>query len=106
MIASENRPAAFPAHALSRLVIELKIEMRLHRRPFAGDNAEHHGIAQRAVRRDRVVAQNAVLLGTQTFDTAAALLIEEMRAELDRNAIELLEGMRQQQQFALRVDGA
>src|SRR5437868_288840 len=79
---------------LPRLFVELIIEMRLHRRPFAGDDAVNHGVAQRAVRCDLMASQNTVLLGAQAFDAAPALVIEEMRAELDRNAIELLEGMR------------
>jgi len=33
-------------------------------------------------------------------------MIEEMRAEFDRDAIELFERMRQQQQFALGIDRA
>jgi hypothetical protein len=41
-----------------------------------------------------VVAQNTILLGAEALDAAAALLVEEMRAELDRNAIERLERMR------------
>ncbi len=41
---------------LPRLFVELIIEMRLHRRPFAGDDAVNHGVAQRTVRRDLVVA--------------------------------------------------
>src|SRR5919204_6304636 len=87
---------------LPRLVVELIGEMGLHRRPFAGDDAVNHGVAQRAVRRNLVASQDTVLLGAQTLDAAPALVIEEMRAELYRNAVQLLEGMRQQQQFALR----
>ena len=40
------------------------------------------------------------------FDAAAALLVEKMRAELYRNAIELLEGVAEQQQFALGIERA
>ena len=53
-----------------------------------------------------MVAQNAVLLGAEPLDAAPALVIEEMRAEFDRDAVELLEGMGQQQQFALGVERA
>src|SRR3954470_22395453 len=80
--------------------------MRLHRRPLAGDNAEDHGVAQRAIRGNDVVAQNTILLGAEALDAAAALVVEEVGAELYCNAIKLLEGMRQQQQFTLRIDGA
>ena len=65
-----------------------------------------HGVAQRAVRRDRMVAQDAVLFRAQPLDAAPALLVEEMRAEFHRDAVELLEGMRERQQFALRVERA
>src|SRR4051812_1296655 len=91
---------------LPRLVVELIIEVRLHRRPLAGDDAVNHGVAQRAVRRDLVAAQDTVLLGAEALDAAAALVVEEMGAEFYRNAVHLLERMRQQQQFALRIDRA
>src|SRR5580692_6636661 len=78
-----------------RSFIELKREMRLRRRPFRGDDAEHDRVAQRAVRRDLMVTQDAVLLGAEPLDAAPALVIEEVRAELDGDAIELLECVRQ-----------
>src|SRR6185437_4502795 len=78
--------------------------MRLHRRPLGGDDAEDYSVAQCAVRRNLVVAQNAVLLSAQPFDGAPALVIEEMRAELYCNAVDGLESMPQQQQFALGVE--
>ena len=40
--------------------------MRLHRRPFAGDDAVNHGVAQRAVRRDLVVAAINAIPGLST----------------------------------------
>src|ERR1700761_8813153 len=89
---------------LPRSFIQLKREMRLHGRPFRGNDAVHDGVAQRAVGADLMVAQNAVLLGAQTLDAAPALMVEEMRAEFDRDAIELFERMRQQQQLALGVE--
>src|ERR1700722_16127722 len=76
--------------------IELKREMRLRRRPFRGDDTEDNRVAQRAVRRDLMVAQNTILLGAQPLDAAPALVVEEMRAEFDRDAIELFERVRQQ----------
>src|SRR5690349_2079154 len=91
---------------LPRLVVELIGEMRLHRRPFTGDDAVNHGVAQRSVWRDLVAAQNTVLLGAEALNAAPALVIEEVRAELYRNAIQLLEGVRQQQQFALCIERA
>src|SRR6185503_5030703 len=83
---------------------QLEIEMRLHRRPFAGDDAVDAGVAQRAVGRPLVAPQDAVELGTQPLDAAPACVVEKVRAELHPDAVEALEGMRQQQQLALRVD--
>ncbi len=80
--------------------------MRLHRRPFAGDDAVDHGIAQRTVGRKLMAAQDAVELGTQPLDAAPALMIEKMRAEFYRNAIEFFERMVEQQQFALGIERA
>src|SRR3981189_2996738 len=80
--------------------------MRLHRRPFAGDDAVDHGIAQRAVRRNLMAAQDAILFRTKPLDAAPALVIEKMRAELDRDAIELFERVGEQQQFTLGVERA
>src|SRR3974390_2636751 len=85
---------------------KLIAQMRLHRRPFGRDDAVDHGVAQRSVRCNLVAAQNAVLLGSEPLNTATALVIEEMGAELDRNAIELLESVRKQQQLALGIERA
>jgi len=43
---------------------QLKVQMRLHRRPFAGDDAVDAGVAQRAVGRNLMVAKDAILFGT------------------------------------------
>src|SRR6266446_6816467 len=91
---------------LPRLFIELIVQMRLHRRPFAGDDTVNHGVAQGPVWRDLMVAQNAIKLGAEPLDAAPALVVEKMRAELDRDAIELFERMREQQQLALGVESA
>src|ERR1700719_1749417 len=80
--------------------------MRFHRRPFGRDDTVNHSVAQCAVRRNLVAAQDTVLLGPQPLDAAPAWVIEEMRAELYRNAIELLECMPQQEQLALGVERA
>src|SRR5271167_1539587 len=106
MIFSENRFPLFRIMLLPRLLVQLVSQMRPHRRPFGSDDAVDHGVAQRAVGRDLMAAQNTVELGPQPLDAAPALVIEKMGAEFDRDAIELVEGMRQQQQFALRVERA
>ena len=91
---------------LPHLVVQLIGQMRLHRRPLAGDDAVDDGVAQRAVRRDLMIAQDAVLLGAEPLDAAPARVIEKMRAEFNRDAIELFERMVEQQQFALGIDRA
>src|SRR5665647_1961338 len=90
----------------TRLLVQLIGEMRLHRRPFAGDDAVDHGVAQRPVGRDLMAAQDAVLLGAQPLDAAPALMIEEMGAEFDRDAVEFFERVAEQQQFALGIEPA
>src|ERR1700747_2764815 len=94
------------SRCLPRLLVQLIRQMGPDRRPFGSDDAVDHGIAQRSVGRDLVVAQNTVELGAETFDAAPGLLIEKMRAELDRDATELVESMREQQQFALGIERA
>src|SRR5205823_5244526 len=76
---------------------QLKVQMRLHRRPFAGDDAVDAGVAQRAVGQQLVMAQDTVELGAQALDAAPALVIDEMGAELDRDALIRLESVSQQQ---------
>src|SRR5262245_57092515 len=78
--------------------------MRLHRRPFAGDDAVDAGVAQRAVATDMMVAQDAVELGAEALDGPAALHIEIVRAEFDRDAAQRLEGVVEQQQLALTIE--
>src|SRR5262245_31890573 len=72
---------------------QLVREVRLHRRPFGGDDAVDAGVAQRAVGHDRVTAQDTVEFGAEPLDALAALVIEEVRAELDCDAIQRLEGV-------------
>src|SRR4249920_2916090 len=84
---------------LPRPLVQLIGQMRPHRRPFGCDDAVNHGVAQRAVGRDLMAAQDTVELGSQPLDAAPALVIEKMGAEFDRDAIELLKCMGEQQQF-------
>ena len=53
-------------------------------------------VSRCAVGRDLVVAQNTILLGAEPLDGATALMVEEMRAKFDRNAVQLFERMLQQ----------
>ena len=78
--------------------------MRLHRRPLAGNDAVDAGVAKRSVARYLMAAQNAVELGAQSFDAAAALMVEKMRSELDRDAAQRVKGMTKKQKLALRIE--
>src|SRR5277367_2844250 len=78
-------------------------EMRLDRRPLAIEDAVDAGVAQRAVGRELVLPQDPVQFRAQSFDGGTALLIEEMRAEFDRDAIQYIERMGQEQQLALGI---
>src|SRR5436305_8686624 len=65
----------------ARLLVQLIVQMRFHRRPFGGDDTVNHSIAQRAVWRNLMAAQNAVQLGGQPLDAEAAMVGEEIRGE-------------------------
>src|SRR5438105_12691887 len=80
--------------------------MALHGRPLALDDAEHHGVAITAVARNLVITQHAVLLGAQPQNRLARRVIEPMGAEFDRDALQRFEGMGQEQELALGIDGA
>src|SRR4051812_19247779 len=85
-ISEIRSPWTYNTPALPARFGQLKVQMRLHRRPFAGDDAVDAGVAQRAVGRQLVMAQDTVELGTQALDAAPALVIDEMGAEFDRDA--------------------
>ena len=72
--------------------------MPAHGRPLGGGDAVDRGVAQRAIGRALVVAQYAVQLRPQAFDRAPALGVEAVGSELDRDAVQRLEGVRQQQE--------
>jgi len=80
----------------------------LYRRPLCVQDAVHAGVTQRAcgigMVIDLVVAQNAIELGAQAFNGAAALLVEEMRSKFNGIAMELFKGVGQQHAFAFCVD--
>jgi hypothetical protein len=74
---------------------EAEIEVAPHVRPFRVEHGEHHGVAQRTVRHDHVIAQHAVLLRTQPRDGGARLQVEPVRAELHHDALHGFEGVGQ-----------
>ena len=65
--------------------------MRADSGPLRGGDGVHAGIADGAVFRDRMRAQNAVEFCAEALNGAAALLIEEVSAELDGEAAEGVE---------------
>src|SRR5690606_1603827 len=84
---------------------QFPFQMSPYRGPFGGNDAVDAGIAQRAVGRALVIAQNAVQLGTETFDGSAAGVVEEVGAELHRKAVQRIEGVAQQKQLGFCVQG-
>src|SRR5262249_13282088 len=76
------RTASTSNYRLARLG-ELVGQVRPHRRPLAGDDREHPRVAQGSVGRALMAAQDAVLLGAEPLDGAAALMVEEVGAEFD-----------------------
>src|SRR6202158_3188743 len=86
--------------------LELVAQVPLHRRPFAVDDAEDHGVALRAVGRHLMIAHHPVLLRAQPLDRGARGVIEPVGAKLDRDALQLLERMGQEHELALGVDRA
>src|SRR5437867_8674672 len=88
----------------SSRTLELELEMPLHRRPFAVDDAEYDGVALRAVGHELMVAQDGVLLGAQPRDRLAGRMVEPVRAKLNRDTCELFECVREQHQLAFGVD--
>lgn len=84
--------------------VQLIVQVLFHRRPFARDDAVHARIAQRAIGKASMVTQNAVELGPETLDCAPALMIEEVSAKLDGDALEMFECMLQEHQLALGIE--
>src|SRR5690348_5766680 len=79
------------------------VEIRAHTRPFRGDDAVDAGVAQRSVRRQLMAAQDPIELGTEALDREPAGAVEVAGAEFDRDAVERLECVRQQQALAFGV---
>src|SRR5438128_12287121 len=53
-----------------------------------------------------MVAQHAILFGTQARDRGTRRVVEPMRSKFHGDALELFEGVGEQQQFAFGVDGS
>ncbi len=83
---------------------ELEGQIVAYRRPFDVENGVHHGVAARPVGEQLMAAQHTVELGAEAFDRRPAPAIEEVGAEFDSDATELVERVREHQQLGLGVD--
>src|SRR5690606_15698174 len=80
------------------------LEMASHGGPFAVYDRKYHGVPQAAVGEALVVAQDAVLLGAEPGDRLARGMVEPVGPELDRDAVECLEGVPRRQGLAFGVE--
>ncbi len=95
--------SALTFFASSPGLFDLPRQVRSDSWPLGRGDAVDAGVAKRAVLHAQVVAQHAVESGADPFDGAAARLVHEMRAELDGEASQPVEGVRQQQQLCFGV---
>ena len=84
---------------------ELPVKVGANSGPLWGGNGVDASIAESAVFCELVGAEDAVELGAEALNSVTAGVIEEVRAELDSNAAQGVEGMREQQMFGLGVEG-
>src|SRR5580692_4341151 len=94
-------PNAFAIRLVTYLLIFLRrfaarqaqLQMPFRIRPFGGQQAVHHAIADSSVAARVMVAQDAIFLGAQGFDRALRPKIEIIRAPADDFAAHGFEGM-------------
>ena len=79
-------------------------QVGLHGGPLAGDDAVDVSVAQRSVRSNLMASQDAVELCAKTLNSSTALMIEGVRSEFDRNAVERFECVGQEKELALGVE--
>src|SRR6202521_2527924 len=82
---------------------ELIVEVSLHRRPLAIEDAVDAGIADRAIAIKPVLPEHAVESGAQSLDRATAMLVHETRAKFNRDARQPFERVRQQEELTFGV---
>jgi hypothetical protein len=87
---------------LSALDRQSATEFVADSRPLRRDDREDDRVTQRTVAHDAVVTQNTVLFCAQACDRGTGLVVAPVCAELHGDALQLDEGMGQQEQFALR----
>src|SRR5215471_3453601 len=74
-----------------------QLEMTAHILPFRRQDAEHHGVADRAVLARGVVTEDAVALGADPFDRLLRSEIEVVGAQADDLAVQPFEGVLEEQ---------
>lgn len=79
---------------------------RLRLRPFGRQQGEVHAVAPGAVRAAAVTAQDAFALRSEAGDGGLGAGVEVVRLELDPAHAEVFEGVGEQEQLGLGVDGA
>src|SRR4030081_2764587 len=72
----------------------LPLKICFHRWPFAYDDAVGTCIAEVPIRENLIIPQDPVQLGAQSFDSAPAGMIKEVRSQFHTDAIQGFEGMR------------
>src|SRR5262249_12420143 len=102
--AIQNCRQRVASHGRASRFLHLPREMRLHRRPLAGNDAVDAGVAKRSVVCYLMAAQGASELCATSLDSTAALMIKKMRWELDRDAAQRVEGMAEKQELALGIE--
>ena len=95
-------PAIVPGH-VSRLASRATSRSRSAGHS-AGEDRVHHRVAQRPVRHEQVVAQDAVLLRAEPFDRRPGRGVARVGAQFDGDAVQRPEGVVEQQELRLRVD--
>src|SRR6266849_9181729 len=79
--------------------------MSTHGWPLGGDDAVNTGIPQRPIRCDGMVPQDAIQLRTEPLDGATTLFIHEVGTKLHCDAAHDVEGVGEQEQLGLGVQG-
>src|SRR5688572_19505650 len=82
------------------MAVQPEFQVALHVRPFGGEHAVHHGVADRAVAPRPVVADHAVLLRAQRLDGALRAEIEVVGAQANDLAVQFLESVLEEQELA------
>jgi hypothetical protein len=88
----------------NRRSIQQSLQPRLHRRPFAVDDAEVHAVPAPSIRHDHVVAKDAFLGRADAQQRGARAGVQRVGLELDPEQAERLEGVQQHEILRFGVD--